>query len=247
MGFVGGAVPGIPGVEAYAAHGEGSLRIVVIPGAPTPASAEVVAAWEAMGAANPRLYNGPVLSVVSIDLERAEITCRRDEFRRLAVQPRVRTGVRVLSVTGVVTSRDASGREHVLLGRRGVSTRVYPGLWELGPAGGIPVPAPTIRELDERAIREQVLAEAAEEVGIALRPGPIVALARDWIACSDDIVVRCEADGVGSVGSPGSPWEYDETRWVPVVEVPAFDREHAAGIIGPTRALFRVLGWIAGT
>ena len=39
-------------------------------------------------------------------------------------------------------------------------------------------------------------------------------------------------------------WEYEETRWVALADLAAFDRAHSGEIIITTRAAFRGLGWV---
>lgn len=241
----------VPHIEMYRVEGEG-VRVRVLPPAPPAPRAEregVERVWEKLLARNPRYYNGPLLSVVAIDFEHAEFQCRRDEFKRLCAQPAVPTGVRLLSVTGVVTARDASGREHVLLGRRGAQVRSYPGMWELGPAGGIPPPHASVSSLGEKEIRAQLLEEAAEEIGLSIAPGRVELVVRDFLAMSDDVVVRCSAGSVeraaeGLAKGGTHAWEYSHTRWVPIEQIPSFDESHEREIIGASRAVFRGLGWI---
>lgn len=241
---------GIDGVEAFRVHGEGGVRVAMSP-APPPAlspreRALVEEIWSERSSANARLYNGSLLAVVSTDEETGEIVCRRDEFKRLIAQPRVRTGVRLLAITGAVTARDASGERHVLLGRRGEDTRVYPGMWELGPCGGVPPPHASITHLDEDTIRRHLLEEGEEEVGLAFAAGRIVGIARDHVAHSEDLVMACDAGQLEHARIEGGTcaWEYRELKWVALRDLERFDRDNAACIIAPTRALFRVLGYL---
>lgn len=257
---------GIPGVEMFRVERDlpgisraDALRIEI---SPTPASWPggvrdlVEARWATMLAENPRLYSGPLLAVVSIDREEGVIHTVRDEFKRLAVQPQVKTGVQILSVTGVITARDAQGRNHVLLGRRGRTTRVYGGMWELGPAGGIPPPHRSTTTITESDAARHVLEEAEEELGLTLdaaRLAPVRLLVRDTIAHSDDLNIAIAHDEPGSLerlqqgldaARATQAWEYEETRWVAMDELAAFDREHADETIITTRATFRGMGWI---
>jgi hypothetical protein len=235
-----------PGIEVHAISPSGrGLRVRVAP-QPVPQSDERTEAdWARQVAANPRLYSGPLLAVVSIDFESGEFYCRRDEFKRLVVQPRVRTGVRILAVCGILTARDGAGREHVLLGRRGERTRIYPGQWETVPAGGVTPPAVTIDLLDESALRTGLAEEMHEELGVVFDVGAPVALVRDHVAFSDDIAFRIDAGDLASAAAKlgAANWEYSQTRWIPVDEVAAFDAAHGSEIIAASRGLFRVLGW----
>lgn len=212
--------------------------------------------WASMVAGNPRLYSGPLLSVVTIDHELGVIHAVRDEFKRLAVQPQVRTGVQILSVTGAITARDLQGREHVLLGRRGRGTRIYGGMWELGPAGGIPPPHQSVGVLLEIDAVRHLLEEAEEELGLEIDEAnvrPASLLVRDTIASSDDLTFVIGHEERGSMerlaarlgeSRASQAWEYDETRWIALDEVAAFDRANAGEIIITTRAAFAGLGWI---
>jgi hypothetical protein len=151
-------------------------------------------------------------------------------------------------MTAGVSGVDAGGTRHILLGRRGEGTRIYGGMWELGPSGGIDPPPPGVHALDDAAFLRQVHAEVEEEMGggLRVRPEGTVALAYDPVARSYDIVVRCTAVGLVTSAQAGADtWEYRGSRWLPESEIAAFDRERADRIIGTTRALFRCLGWVA--
>jgi hypothetical protein len=212
--------------------------------APAPPSPAIDSEWQRQCATNPKLFDGPVLSVTGLDPGR-EIRVRRDSYKRLAVQPAVETGVEQLSVTGIVLSRDARGREHVLLGRRGTQTRIYGGMWELAPSGGIDPPAPDRSSLCEGDLIEQLQREFVEETGIqsplsALRPH---ALCQDLHARSCDIVFVCTLERFNHppITAPDG-WEYQGLRWAALAEIRRFESEH--GVIPPTRAMFRFLGWV---
>src|SRR5262245_13445545 len=135
----------IPGIVAWPLNGE--LTVTVSREAPPSPSGAVTARWEQLCRENPRHYDGPLLSVVTFDPERGEMLCRRDQYQRLAVQPQVATGVHLLAVTGVLVATDGGGRRYVLLGRRGKQTRVFGGMWELGPSGGVAPPPANVQSL----------------------------------------------------------------------------------------------------
>jgi len=40
-------------------------------------------------------------------------------------------------------------------------------------------------------------------------------------------------------------WEYTAVQRLAIRDIAAFDAQHAAAIIGPSRALFRALGWMS--
>jgi hypothetical protein len=234
----------IPGVTAWPLSGLPRVRMTR-PGGPPEVSQAVEARWAELCAENPRYFDGPVLSVVTFDPEANEVLCRRDRYMRLAVQPQVATGVQQLAVTAVLTASDAMGRKHVLLGRRSPQTRIYGGMWELGPSGGVAPPPLNVDELPEDALLSHLADEVSEEVGLELRGGRGVAMVRDHVAHSDDVCIECDLGPLEALGASGpANWEYTETVWLPVDAVAQFDEGNAGEIIAPTRAVLRILGWV---
>jgi hypothetical protein len=199
--------------------------------------------------ANPRHYDGALLAVVTFDPERAEMLCRRDRYQRLAVQPQVATGVHQLAVTAVLTATDGGGRRYVLLGRRSPQVRVYGGMWEIGPSGGIAPPAVNVETLDAGDLVRHLADEVVEEVGLVLPAGRVVSMVRDLGAFSDDVVIECDLGSLEAVGprTGAVNWEYSETNWLPLDSVRQFDAGNEGEIIAATRAIFRVMGWIDET
>ena len=197
----------------------------------------VRAEWNRMQSAGATLFDGPILSVVSIDPSEGTIAAKRDRYSRLAVQPEVKTGVRLLSVTAAVV-RDGS----LLLMRRGPSVHRYPNLWEVGPSGGLFVPPGPIRSLDARAIRSAALDEIAEELGLDLPldgVGEPFALLRDDEAFSDDLVVPVR--WTGTEAGVSLNWENTGTMWWPLHEIAARLTARCDELAPPTRALLRSL------
>lgn len=265
------AYRGIPQMEVIPIRlSDGAVCVSIAKDARTPNSAAVDAAWTKLVATNPRYFDGPILSVVHLPHEalaealhdaptrsrqaeeptptpRFEILARRDRFARLAVQPGVATGVRILSVTAVLLARDGAQREWVMLGRRSHSTRVYGGMWELGPSGGLHDPPAAVRSLDHDAILSHLADEVLEEAGLHVTDGQAVAIARDHKAMSDDIVFACDVGPLedASTKAHAANWEYDEVRWIATDSLAPFDALHEHAIIPPTRALFRSFGWIS--
>ena len=242
--------PDLPGVAVWPwpAGRELSVRIEPAPDQrDDPARAQAVdAEWRRRCAANPRLFDGQILSIVRIE-PGEPIRARRDSYKSLTVQPEIETGVEQLSVTGVVLSRDESGAEQVFLGRRSGQTRVYAGMWELGPSGGIDPPPANRPDLSEQYLIEQLRREFAEETGCASPLSDIraAAVCQDFTARSHDIVFTCRAENLRpSPESHPDRWEYDRAQWVPVRDIAQFDARNSAEIIPPTRALFRFLGWV---
>lgn len=200
--------------------------------------------WSRQKRRNDRLHDGPILSVVSFDPGLNEIAARRDGYARLVVQPRVQTGVRQLSVTAVLIAHDGgrNGRAYALMGRRSPGTRIYGGLWELGPSGGLPAPAPCIDTLTAADLHRHLADEIAEEAGLTVRTqGVPVAYIRDRVAHSDDVVLRYTLGELREAAATPANWEYSEVVWMPIDCAAAWDNEDT---IAATRALFRVLGWI---
>lgn len=217
------------------------------------------ALWTRETERNPRLFDGPVLSAVEVDAVSGHIRCRRATYRELVAHPIVDTGVLQVSVTGVCVSQ-RGGMDRVLLGRRGRETRIYGGMWELAPSGGVDPPtrrsSEDAAEMSGRDAWRYLMLEMEEELGAELwltesiEPTAPMCLCADEHARSLDIVFQvviddADADAVGSDRSGVSAaWEYEAVRWVGRDEVKDFDARHAAEIIGPSRAILRWMGWV---
>lgn len=222
----------------------------------TAAEAAIDALWDIRAAANPRLFNGPVLSFAGFMRTTGAIEAWRDEYRRLVCQQAgdgvepIDTGLVQLSVTGVLLARDEAGFEHVLLGRRAAATRIYANMWELAPSGGVDPPGKSVTTLDEMDLWRALRLEITEELDLPVEPNPgeVVALAEDRHARSCDVVFRVplvrhveELVAMGSTEPGASRWEYDSVRWVATDELAAFISTEP--VIPPTAALFRHFGW----
>ncbi|MEL6499613.1 MAG: hypothetical protein AAF937_10165 [Planctomycetota bacterium] len=217
-----------------------------------PATRAVVECWDAMRIDKPRLFNGTLLSYT--EHRGSEITVRRDSYQRMAVQAvdasLISPPVMQLSVTGLLVARDNAGKPHVFVGRRSHETRIYGGLWELGPAGGIDPPPVSHTSLNHLDVFRQLEIELHEEtrLNIDWSAGPIVALTIDRHATAADIIMRMD------VGSPleditphAQPrkhrWEYEATRWVACHEFEQFVLD--APCIPPTISLAKLVGALA--
>ncbi len=212
-----------------------------------PDDERVDAAWEKLRQQNPRLFGGGIYNVLAVDADRGRITAAYDLYKRLVVQPDVETGVNQLSVSALATAPGAGGQPCVLIGQRGQQTRIYGGMWQLCPAGGVEPPdnPADLADIGHDKIRADLAREFTEEVGLDLGdlPARPLAVVHDRIARSYDIVLRVEFAAAQPLRPQhGSGWEHLDLRWLPIAEVPAFDR--AQRIIEPTRALFRSLGWL---
>lgn len=236
-----------------------TLRVEILPDAPG-RSAETERRtdelWARRRDANPRLFNGPVLAWADNPLafDGTTIRARRDEYRRLTVQPDVATGVMQLSVTGLIVAPDRTGTPHLCIARRAHDTRIYGGMWELAPSGGVDPPPAGDRSLDARDLFTQLLLELTEELGLPVEPDPgtPVCVVTDPIAMSADVVIRVDivrpvedliAHAEGDAHT--SRWEYDAVRWIALDELGRFVR--AAGpdaCIPPMLDVLAFLGWL---
>lgn len=230
-----------------------ALRITIErPTVPALTSAQE-AAWKRMCDANLRLHDGPILSVRASDLNSGMIACVVDSYARLAVQrdPSVGDlGVRLLGVKAMLVGRDADGVERVLLARRGSQTLAYPGMWEMGPAGGVEVPAPSVNALSSVDLIATVVREGREELGmeIAPRSAGVVAIVFDGIAHSVDAIVAAVRPGMvdSRAGACGDScgWEYVDVSWLSREELIAFSVKSPGAISPPTSAALEALGWV---
>lgn len=241
---------GVEGIQAWDIEPRaGELQLEISRERPPAPTEAVLAQWNVLLAQNPRMYDGGVLSVLTFDPEHNTIHARRDSFQRLAVQPKVPTGVRLFAVTAALTAHDSTGREYILLGRRGTNTRVFGGMWEIGPSGGVGLPPANIQQLSYQDIAASLREEISEEIGLelpALMQGTPIAYLRDHIAFSDDLLIRYSLgllDDVSHLARPRN-WEYSEVLWLPTDTVSAFDTPET---IAATRAAFRMLRWLDRT
>lgn len=240
-----------PGVTIWP-HAPGrEPEIVIERGTPGDASdaAAVEAAWARMTAANPRLFDGPILSLASFDPGAGRVACRRETYKRLSVRGAVDTGVVLVAVNAVLIARDAGGEEHVLLGRRSPQVRMYGGMWELAPAGGLDPPAEDCATLGPAALRAQLRRELREEAGLdhGLDDAAPIAFYSDAAATSFNIVLRVELRtplAALTAAAGDRHWDCDAVTWLARADAPAFDRERAGDLIAPTRALLRFIGWV---
>lgn len=194
--------------------------------------------WAQLLEDNPRHFDGPILAIDSFDPDTNTIRARREGYKRLAVQPEVDTGVRLLSVTGFITALDERHQPCVLIARRSDQTRVHGGLWELAPSGGIDPPANT-STLTLEHIRTQLAIEMREEIGLELdvTDAQPIALAVDEPGHSVDIVMRVDTNAPipSMLACIDRTWEYTALQWVPL-NVPT---RYLDEMIPSSRALLR--------
>lgn len=214
------------------------------PPPPAPVGTPADREWQSLCAANPRLYSGPILASLALDPDRAELTCRRDTYQRLAIQPRVPTGVRLCATTAILIAHDSVATPHALLGLRHASTRIYGNMWELGPSGGIDPPHESIRELLPDDLLRSLADEVSEESGITLpsdTTASFLGLLRDRAAHSDDLVFVLNLGPLQPLLARRGNWEYADSRWLPLASLFEFARTHP--VIPPTQALIDLPFW----
>ncbi|MGQ0628804.1 MAG: hypothetical protein ACT4PL_11980 [Phycisphaerales bacterium] len=210
-------------------------------------SAEIEQRWSRACAANPRLHDGPILAVRSANPTTGQLTLAPDTFKRLVVQDlTLDLGVRLLGVKGLLMARDRAGLPHILLARRGSQTRIYGGLLEIAPAGGVRLRADGT--LSPTALVDALIEEAHEELALTLDPlsARAVAFVQDEHAHSVDVIIRAD---LGSTIDPAHPpratdpahtFEYTESRWAPLANAPTFAAD--PDLVPPARI---VMHWLA--
>jgi hypothetical protein len=216
--------------------------------------------WARMQRDHPRLFDGPILAVVDLDHGRTRLTLRLDSYKRLAAQTLsgIDTGVEQASITGMLVTHDAQGRDRVLLARRSLQTRIYGGMWEIGPSGGVDPPNEPLSKGDLALSREMILGQLHTEMEEELGESPVVesiefiGLCRDPHAHSLDIValVRCQSPSENAAlvdqhmdNVKHDHWEYSETCWAKRADLESWDHAQRP-MIPTTLATLRWLGWI---
>ncbi|MBL8765201.1 MAG: hypothetical protein JNM07_13125 [Phycisphaerae bacterium] len=223
MSDTGAAVRPIPGVEVWRLSGP--PRVEWVEGAAPAAHPDAERVWRDAVAANPRLHDAPIVVVAGADRS-GLVRCRAGSYRAFVVSGLLAdeggaggsTLVEALGVTGCVR-RTAAGVRSILLGRRGRGTRIYGGMWETAPRGGVEPPGRG-ECLGMTLLVEQLRRELREEVGDLpgdMRATPI-ALVRDHVAHTLDVVFDLDAGDVPA-GAAGDTiarrgWEYSDVRWV---------------------------------
>lgn len=222
-----------------------SLRIEIDAGGPPAPEPSMRDAWDACCRANPRLFNGAILSYAGLG-PGGRISARRETYMRLLLRA---SRVHHLAVTGLLTAPGRDGRRCALLGQRSRDVGVHAGLWEFAPGGGLDCPPMGVAAIGAAEVCAQLAQEVGEELGLDVPAGApgwaVLGLAIDHDIPSADIVVHVPLEGFADELIPvvGSDrWEYQRTCWTPLDELGGFDREHADGIIAPARCLIRALG-----
>lgn len=217
--------------------------------------------WREQLEESDRLHDGPIWSVV--ELSPRQLVVRAERYKRLCVQSDGRVGdlgVRVLGVKGLLTGQDRAGTQRVLIARRGSGTRIYQGLWELAPAGGVDVRAALSTESVNATLRSELreeLGEHAAEVCASVTPA-FVAAVIDPIALSVDLLASVawpEAvdQRAGLCADASCAWEYVDMAWVSRADLDAMIASAPGGAANahavlspPTLAVLRWMGWVGG-
>jgi len=155
--------------------------------APEPAiKSEIDALWEAAIRQSPDLFDGPILSVLSLSADRLQLA--RASYRHVVAarsSSRIKEALRLrpLAVSGILTCPQGT-----VLGRRGGAVSTDAGLWELAPSGGVEYAAADT----EPDFAAQILKELREEIGLAadlVRVGqPIGMVEVTQSACIDMVI-----------------------------------------------------------
>lgn len=226
--------------------------------------------WSELQASNPRLHDGPILSVNGYDPSRRMLSCRIDSYKRLAIQESNRSNsdnhadpfnpadIWLLGVKGWIIAKDRAGEEHVLIARRGLNTRIYGLMWESAPAGGVQPPSHSQPESESSnnithdVLRRSLASECEEELGLDLdwSSASIITLTQDSTAHSYDLHFRLNLPTTinpnhAPVCSTGErSWEYVDSAWLSRRDAAEFDRKSGDAITPPTRAMLRAIEWV---
>jgi hypothetical protein len=202
--------------------------------------------WSELLAREPAMFDGPTLAIERWAPEAAELVCRRSSYKPFAAGL---AGAPVedwlVAVTGLVTTIGEDGRERVFMGRRGVGTWLYVGMWEIGPSGVV-CPPEDGGLIDVDLFRSQLREEMLEEAGLVAdvsRAVP-VAISTDPKTRSMDVVLAVRVPVDRALGAAHDGGEYSETRWVEWGALERFCRDAPGGVIGPALATLRALGRI---
>lgn len=225
----------------------GPITVRVTPGPPerTPEHAAAIdRAWAGLLETNPRYFNGPILAYESYDPATGIATARREEYRAHAVKRSVDLGLSFFGITGVLSVRDASGPDRLLLTRRSETVHDFAGRWEFGPCGGIDPPTPDAADrLTPDDLAAELAREAAEELGIDLGDADLrhLALVHDTPDIgSTDLVVLAR---LPTRPTPTRNWEVTGVRWLTLAELVGWCERSPDEVIPTTRA---VAAWMAG-
>jgi len=174
--------------------------------------------WQDLCAQNPRYFNGQMLAFDSYDPATGVIRASIEEYKNHAVRDTVDVGIYLLATTAIITAPDEQGEPRYVLGQRSPSTHQYGNRWELGPSGGVDVPADGTDHLEFDAIVNELKREIIEEVGIEIGacPAAPIALVHDDAVGSVDIAIQITLPAMPVLDCS---WEYVDCRWIPLAEL----------------------------
>lgn len=210
-------------------------------------------AWTELLRDRPRLFDGAVYSVSAFDPATRHITLAHDSFARVCLG-----SARLLGVKAVVLGSDPASVPHVLINRRHPGTRVYGGLWEAGPGGGVsPRETPAVDSIiTVESLAQHLSREGQEELGLDLAResdlvvrGPSMFLL-DHAACSLDLVFVVTLNATidpraAACRAQDRDWEYLDSAWLSRADTPRFLQQHAHAIAPTLPALLHALHWLA--
>lgn len=175
--------------------------------------------WSLACQKNPKLFDGPILSVAGFDPRAGRLSLEERRYRDFAAQGTLEVGVTLLAVNGLVLKGDPAApleRQQVLVGRRSRQVHTHPGRLEPAPAGGVdPLGdgrSPTLGDL-----RAQLAVEAREEIGAwpaleeAIASALPLGIVFDHQARSCDVVLEVRLDEAAPMPSG---WEYEAIEWL---------------------------------
>jgi len=203
-------------------------------------AARIHAQWELLRARNPRFFDGPLLTIHSLDQSRGTFTLQHDTYMPYAVQPDIDTATLSLGVTAVLQHQPAGRPPTYLFAQRAPTTHMYPNLWELGPSGALAPPSSTSDSLTLDHVRVQLQSELIEEIGLDLplidsNSSPLCTLL-DPHARSIDLVVLIR---LSTLPTLKRNWEYQSAAWLSTADFPTWSITHP--VIPPTAAIVRLL------
>lgn len=200
-------------------------------------SRQMLALWEEMRSRNPRLFDGPLLTVRDLDTNTGTLKLQRDTYMPYAVQPEIDTKTISLGVTAIIAHGTGTSTAY-LLGQRASRTHMYPDQWEFGPSGALS--PPDSNSLTLAHIHQQLAAEISEEIGLTLtlshaNTSPLC-LALDPVARSIDLVMLITLDHRPTLSSN---WEYQSVQWVNTTEFQSWANNNS--LIPPSHSIMRLL------
>lgn len=200
--------------------------------------ARMLAQWAILRARNPRFFDGPLLTLRSLDSARGIFSLQHDSYMPYAVQPQVDTSVTSLGVTAILSHQPADSTPHYFFGQRAPGTHMYPNQWELGPSGALSPPATSSLSISD--VITQMGTELSEEVGLHLQLSdsntqPLCCVL-DPVARSLDLVFLIQFSHLPWLSAN---WEYQAHAWVSAQDFPSWSASRQ--VIAPSIAIMQHL------